>query len=244
MLDDAPEALGVLANWPTGAAVPALAEVFAREQGDRRQEALAGLMRGLAKPDPRPVDETLALFGRLLATASTGQEYTEIFAALARVGDARALDLVTPFLSGRGIDAEAAMALDAVRRGLYRASASHKSGAAANAIDGIPETRWDTGAAQLGAEWFVLDLGLPYTIRAVTLDTTPSPVSYPGAVALVLSEDGQTWGEALAEQEGSEKVTLTIAPQRARYIKVSQTGRREAQLWSIHELTVDAVTGE
>ncbi len=244
LVEDAPEALDALAHWPSGAAVTVLADAFTGLRGDRRKTALEGAMRGFTKPHAPTGNTALSVFKALLAAASAKAEYTEIFAALARVGDARALDLIRPYLAGHGIDPEARAALDATRRGLYRATASHKSGAAANAIDGILETRWDTGAPQLGKEWFVLDLGLPYTVRGVTLDTSPSPEGYPGEVAIYLGNDGRNWGEAVGKQKGAAKMIFTFAPTPARYVKAAQVGKRETQLWSIHEITVDAVPGK
>jgi len=236
---DSDDALAALAAWPTGAAVPRLGEVFTESAGERRATALAGAMRGLAQPTDRDAESTLALLAGMLAAAETEAEYAAIFGALARVGDARALDVLAPYLEGHGVDAAARDARVAVTRGLYRASASHKTGTAALAIDGIAETRWDTGAPQLGAEWFQVDLGLVSPVRGVTVDTSASPEGYPGKAALYLSLDGKNWGAPVAEQAGAAELRFTFPAREARYVRVCQTGRRETQLWSVHELVID-----
>ena len=58
------------------------------------------------------------------------------------------------------------------------------------AIDGNPSTRWSSGQAQAGGEWFQLDLGQPTTFSGVSLYLLDGNVTdYPSSYALQLSTD-------------------------------------------------------
>src|SRR5260370_38573271 len=53
----------------------------------------------------------------------------------------------------------------------WTATASVNSSTAGNALDGDSTTRWTTGAAQAGGEWFQVDMGSPTLLNRVYVTT-------------------------------------------------------------------------
>jgi hypothetical protein len=108
-----------------------------------------------------------------------------------------------------------------------------------NAVDGKTATRWSSGAAPVGGEWFQVDLGAKAThLTQVVLDTTEHTGDFPLAYKLELSVNGTTF-TSVATGAGADTTTITFADTSARYIKVTETSTAvQTHWWSIHELTV------
>ena len=117
------------------------------------------------------------------------------------------------------------------------ASASINNASPQNAIDGNPNTRWDTSGPQTGVnQWFSVNMRQPVTFNTVILDTSGSPGDWPAAYAVYVSDDGVSWGEPIAT--GTQPVSvviITLPVTTAQYIRISQTGSGKSLYWSIHE---------
>lgn len=132
---------------------------------------------------------------------------------------------------------EANMALEQILSRYAAFDASHNAESAPSAYDRSQDTRWVTPGPQTPGQYFQIDLKYPLRLSSVTLDTARSPKEYPRQCALYLSEDGQHWGTPVAETANTEPVvTLTFPPQRARYVKIVQTGQDPTFPWSIYQL--------
>jgi F5/8 type C domain len=124
--------------------------------------------------------------------------------------------------------------------GGWKATASTTDGVDApppNALDGEITTRWTTGRAQTGGEWFVVDLGKAVPMSQLVLDDTMHPTDYPVTYELEASNDGVRF----APVEKGWGTTVTIVCFReltARYLRVHQTGTAPEAWWSIDELRV------
>jgi hypothetical protein len=106
-----------------------------------------------------------------------------------------------------------------------------------DAIDGDGNTRWSSGAAQVGGEWFQIDLGaVAAHLTQIVLDTTLHPSDYPVNYTLELSSDGASYAFATSGS-GSSVTTIEFADKSARFLKVTQTGT-SASWWSIHEVSI------
>jgi len=116
------------------------------------------------------------------------------------------------------------------------ASASNNNPKAYLAIDGVADTRWDTGASQSPGQWFSVDTWQPVTFNTVILDGSLSKDDWPAAYAVYVSNDGFVWGNPAATgTQASSVVIINLPDTTVRFIKIVQTGSGKTQYWSIHE---------
>jgi hypothetical protein len=122
----------------------------------------------------------------------------------------------------------------------WKLTASNVGEACERAIDAEPGTRWTTGADQAPGQWFQIDFGAPQAVRELRLDARGSNGDYPRGYAVRASDDGEQWGEPLLTGKGDGPVTRMeiAAPQRARFLRIEQTGSVQGLWWSIHDLLV------
>lgn len=107
--------------------------------------------------------------------------------------------------------------------------------APAAALDNSVATRWSTGNAQTGGQWFQVDMVKMQVLNQVTLDAGPSIGDQPRNYQVFLSNDGQNWGNPVAGGAATASVTsVTFVPQQARYIRIVQTGAT-GNWWSVAE---------
>ena len=126
----------------------------------------------------------------------------------------------------------------AISRTGWTATASANNGTARNGIDGSANTRWDTQGAQVAGQWYMVDMKTTNTFNEIILDVAGSPSDSPAGYKLYVSNDGITWGSAVASGSGTDGMTtIPIATTTARYFKIEQTGTK-GNYWSIHELYV------
>jgi hypothetical protein len=153
---------------------------------------------------------------------------------------------VNPF--GRESEASAAVtaAADSGKTKLpnigWTASASVNSGSAYKAINGShaisDNDRWTTGTNQNpnGSQWFVLDLGKAYPFNQLQINGNND---YPRGYEIYVSQDGSSWESPVASGQGTQGITVVgFARQKARYIRIVQTGSITGIWWSIYELEV------
>ncbi|HET8845770.1 MAG TPA: discoidin domain-containing protein, partial [Ktedonobacteraceae bacterium] len=115
------------------------------------------------------------------------------------------------------------------------ASVSHDGEPPANTLDGTFGTRWSTGEAQKPGISFQIDMGQAQSISSIALDAGSSTGDYPHGYQVFLSNDGSSWGNAVASGQGSSGYeVITFARQSARYIKIVLT-TNSGNWWSIDE---------
>jgi fibronectin type 3 domain-containing protein len=108
----------------------------------------------------------------------------------------------------------------------------------ANAIDGNANTRFSTGAAQVNGQWFQVDMLAAQSFSRVVMDSTASANDYARGYQVFVSNDGATWGNAIATGTGTAAViTVNFPSQSARYLRIIQTSSATSW-WSIHEFNV------
>ena len=124
-------------------------------------------------------------------------------------------------------------------RASWKVTASHRPEAAALAIDGRIQTRYDTGATQVPGMWFQVELPEPASICGLQLDAGNDLHDYPRGFRVELSDNGHDWGAAVAEGKGKGRFTeITFAPATTRFIRVAQTRSAANYFWSIHEMQI------
>jgi hypothetical protein len=130
----------------------------------------------------------------------------------------------------------------ALSRSGWTASATSNGAAVPNALDGNAATRWDSQAVQSNGQSFTVDMKAAQTFTRVTLDSGSSANDYPRGYQVFVSNDGVSFGSAIASGVGTNKlVTISFAQQTARYLRIVQTGTASSW-WSIHELNVYGTT--
>ncbi|WP_081680868.1 glycoside hydrolase family 3 C-terminal domain-containing protein [Cellulomonas sp. URHD0024] len=113
----------------------------------------------------------------------------------------------------------------------------------ARAIDGSLTTRWSTGVPMANGQSVTIDLGSVQPFGRIDLDAGGSAADYPRGYQVFVSNDGASWGSAVATGTGSSALVSTTFPtQNARYIRVVQTGAASSW-WSIAELNVYGAGG-
>jgi hypothetical protein len=110
------------------------------------------------------------------------------------------------------------------------------------AIDGHPETRWSSRAAQQPGMWLEVDLTETRQVRGLSLQSARSPLDYPRGYRVQLSTDHSRWVEVAQHPQNEGELAVIFGPQSARYLRVEQTGQADPWWWSVHELTVDFTT--
>ena len=89
--------------------------------------------------------------------------------------------------------------------------------------------------------WVQIQLPSVSKVNRIQLDSRGSSRDYPRGYQVQSSEDGRTWSEALAKGFGKHPVTDIIFPTtKAKYLKITQTGRVSGLYWSCLLYTSDA----
>ena len=114
--------------------------------------------------------------------------------------------------------------------------------AAANALDGDHWTGWrDMTKVQYPGQWFQVDMQKEQTFSKIIIDTTWAQWDSPAGYSVIVSQDGKTWSDRVATGAGQLGITtITFPVQRARFIKLIQTGTSAKYHWSIFEFNVYA----
>jgi mono/diheme cytochrome c family protein/glucose/arabinose dehydrogenase len=148
-----------------------------------------------------------------------------------------------------------------------RLTASHNS---QTASDATTLRHWSSGYAQQPGMWVQLELPQPAMIAGVLfespaaiVDTTPAvpgaptrtgigrgggPAPQPGfprSYEVVVSTDGTTWGNPLAQGQGKGVVNeISFPPTRARFVRIRQTGTATDAPWTLRRLRVLEVAAQ
>ncbi len=126
-----------------------------------------------------------------------------------------------------------------MNRAQWKLTASHNPGALPQAVDGNPQTRYDTHATQSPGMWVQIELPEPSEVSGVVLDAGASHTDFPQAYKVELSMDGKDWGQPVAKGNGTCALTEILFPAApAKFIRITQTGLHATYFWSIHELQV------
>ncbi|MDZ4859867.1 MAG: ThuA domain-containing protein [Candidatus Hydrogenedentes bacterium] len=231
-------AVRALAEWETNASITDLLELArTTEEAPLRDIALRGYLRMIEMPQND--GDLPEQYGAALIAARTGDERKVVFASIANQRDPRLAAVVLPYAEDPAVKQEAALTLEHLRTASISFTASHNSEELGLAHDGNPTTRWTTRERQKAGQWLVIDLGYMADVSGITLDTGASPGDYPREYKVLMSQDAAAWGEPVASGQGSSFVTeIKFAPQRARYLRIEQSGEADDLWWSIHELRV------
>ena len=116
-------------------------------------------------------------------------------------------------------------------------TASHNSSSTKMAYDGKRGTRWNIGRRQAGGEWFQIDMGTSKLLQAIEIDSGDEGEDFPGALDVMVSNDGTNWTKSMAMEFTTRQYTLPLNGTYARYVKLVLTKPRQ-RFWSICEMKV------
>jgi mono/diheme cytochrome c family protein len=113
--------------------------------------------------------------------------------------------------------------------GDWKVTASTNHEAAALAIDGKPDTRYDAKAAQVPGMWFQVELSVPTTVAGLQLDSGAGTNDFLRGYQVFVSADGEQWGNAIAEGHGTGTLTeILFKPVEAKFVRIQTAAVNEA----------------
>lgn len=117
-------------------------------------------------------------------------------------------------------------------------SASDNSKEAGRAFDGNPKSRWSTNKPREVGQWFQIDMGKPFEVSRLTIDTTDSKNDFPKKFELRKSDDGVKWSDPIYSGDGQTVINIDMpAKTVTRFFRLTQK-TSQGGFWSIHELGV------
>jgi hypothetical protein len=121
----------------------------------------------------------------------------------------------------------------------WTVQSSHNATSVGLALDGDPNTAWDSGENQEPDMWFQVDLGAVLVLDRVVV---ASPArGFPVGYRVKLSEDGQNWHLVAEQAKNWGDINVAFAPCSARYLRMEQTGVPQwAATWKISEVAISA----
>jgi hypothetical protein len=185
----------------------------------------------------RSLDKDLALYKEAMELATRPEEKKLVLAGIANVPTPATIKYVESFTADPELAAETRQALDKLNQTGLRAWASHNTDVAHNAVDGVLTTYWDTQASQKAGMWFMVDLGREQTVKQITLRA--QEWNYIKEYAVHLSADQVEWEGPVASGSGMATTVIQIAPQKARFIAIEQTGPAVPNGWTIEEIEIE-----
>lgn len=122
------------------------------------------------------------------------------------------------------------------RRG-WKLTSNRSKGQLKHAIDGKPGTRWTSNRPQQPGTWIQIELLEASSVAGVSLETAGSPNDFPQSYEVRTSLDGKKWSEPIASGKGArDQPVVRWQPVQAKFVKITQTGKKQGLYWSIHEL--------
>jgi HEAT repeat protein len=238
-------AIRALSTWPDPEAADALLDIIkTTKDNTHRVLALRGYVRLVALPSDRPAAETLKRCQEAFSLATNAVEKKLVLSAMADVHHPGTIKIIEPYLADAELKAEAEAAIKKIQAAMNapaKATASHNPDKAGLALDGKPETRWDTGTAMVPGMWYQLEFGMERTFTKIVLECKQSGGDYPRGYEVYVSRDGQNWGKPVATGAGTNPVVeIKLPPSSGRFLRIVQTGKTDGLFWSIHTLEIEA----
>jgi hypothetical protein len=130
-----------------------------------------------------------------------------------------------------------------------RLTASRNPDAAKLALDGRPDTRWESGQQQQPGEEIELDLGGEMELCGLTLDAAGWPQDRPRGLKVLVGDGAGAWRETELELDyptavwggdrvlrGGATLLARFQAQKVRRLRLVQTGWHPYNFWSVAEL--------
>lgn len=120
----------------------------------------------------------------------------------------------------------------------WRVRASHNAEQAALAVDGNPDTFWDSLEVQAPGMWFEVDLGAEQVLDGVRF-LSPGR-GYPVGYRILVSRDGENWVTVADRPQNWRDAVAAFDARPVRFVRIEQTGTPSYRAtWRIAEVEVD-----
>ena len=111
-----------------------------------------------------------------------------------------------------------------------------------NVVDNDLDTRWATGKNQEGGEWLAIDMREVQDFNQIILDNVNNANDFPREYEVYISNDGESWGNAVMAGAGTPGLTIIDFPENlsAQHVKILQTGLIEGETiwWTVKEIYI------
>ena len=119
----------------------------------------------------------------------------------------------------------------------WQVRASHNGEQAALAVDGNPDTFWDSLEVQAPGMWFEVDLGAERVLDGVRF-LSPGR-GYPVGYRIQVSRDGETWVTVAERPQNWRDAAAAFDARPVRFVRIEQTGQPAYRAtWRIAEVEV------
>lgn len=124
-------------------------------------------------------------------------------------------------------------------RSAWKFSPSQNEVEAKNVADGNVTSRWGTKARQSPGQWFQVELPGEQEIAGLALDCQAASGDFPRQYLVEISSDGSSWSKA-SEGDGKGALIEIVfsAPQKGRFIRITQKSTTSTNDWGIYELVL------
>ena len=243
------EALKALSSWPDAAPLEDLLGQAGSADTKRAVLATQGALRLLSLDAKRTVEQKAAVCASLVEKSSQPDVRKAVLSALAEYPCAKAAEVAAALGKDPACATEAQSAAARIRQALMKGpdlTASHNAGELKNAVDNNPGTRWTTGASMAPGMWLMLDLHQRCVVHRIVLDAGASGNDYPRGYSVRVGDSADALGAPVLTGQGTSALTELKfdPPQKARFVRIEQTGSAPQWYWSVHELKVDAEPAE
>ena len=172
-------AFRVLAEWPDAEVAPDLLGL-ARSAANPTHKVLAlrGYIRVIGLPSQRPTAETVKMYADALAAATRADEKKQALGGLASVYDFAAIELATPYLTDKDLDAEAGAAVVQIAKVARKADGPRATAAVKKVIEVCKSE-----AARQAAENALFEFGSAVNIAPSGVATSPDGIDSDGGAS-------------------------------------------------------------
>ncbi len=134
-------------------------------------------------------------------------------------------------------------------RSAWKVTASHNPDTSDFAIDGDLTTRYTTQKTMVPDMWIQVELpqpekvvgllGLVAVLLGLVLDVASSKGDYARGCRIQFSKDGKKWTRPVkVKEDKSTKLTVEFDEREAKFVRVTQTGRKKNGFWSVHDFNL------
>lgn len=236
-------AVRALSGWPSPEPLNVLFEIH--EQSDDpglsflALRAATDMIQRLPDDD---IDGKIGAYERAFELAASPQIMRMVFAGLSRMRGEEAFALASRYVDDESVQRDARFTVNRIRVNSITPSASHNDSEAGQAVDHNMDSRWSTRAVQHPGQWFQMDFDFPMQLAAFTLRTGRHDQDYPRGYAVTVTEDGETWTDAVVTgtgEPGDTRIVLDI-PRVLHGLRVELTATADEHWWSIHGVEIEA----